>query len=199
MAAFQLLADARGERMTLRHLMACMAMSALANCSAPGANLRPLEDSVAGRYRLDSGDQLRVSVFSLPDLPASYTINDSGWISMPLVGAIPARGKTTDELEDKIEEDLAKGLVRNPSVSVQVERFRPFYILGEVKQPGQYPYVPGITVLSAVSIAGGYTFRAETDYVSITRRKEEGAIEGRAPRQAIVLPGDTIYVFERWF
>jgi len=185
--------------MTLRHLMACMAMSALANCSAPGANLRPLEDSVAGRYRLDSGDQLRVSVFSLPDLPASYTINDSGWISMPLVGAIPARGKTTDELEDKIEEDLAKGLVRNPSVSVQVERFRPFYILGEVKQPGQYPYVPGITVLSAVSIAGGYTFRAETDYVSITRRKEEGAIEGRAPRQAIVLPGDTIYVFERWF
>jgi polysaccharide export outer membrane protein len=185
--------------MISRRGLVCFAMLALAGCAAPGANLPPLEQTAAGRYRLDSGDQLRVSVFSLPDLPPNYAINDSGWISMPLVGAVEARGLTTDELEDRIEKELAKGLVRNPSVSVQVERFRPFYILGEVKQPGQYPYIPGITVLSAVSIAGGYTFRAETDYVSITRPKGEGAIEGRAPRQALVLPGDTIYVFERWF
>jgi polysaccharide export outer membrane protein len=185
--------------MISRRGLACIAVLALASCAAPGANLPPLETKAPERYRLDSGDQLRVSVFSLPDLPPSYTINDSGWISMPLVGAIPARGKTTEELEETIEQELAKGLVRNPSVSVQVERFRPFYILGEVKSPGQYPYVPGITVLSAVSIAGGYTFRAETDYVSITRQQGETATEGRAPRQALVLPGDTIYVFERWF
>lgn len=185
--------------MNLRRLLAYLGLLALAACSAPGSTLQRLEETTVERYRLGSGDQLRVSVFSLPDLPAAYTINDSGWISMPLVGSVPASGKTTDELEDTIEAELAKGLVRNPSVSVQVERFRPFYILGEVKSPGQYPYVPGITVLSAVSIAGGYTFRAETDYVSITRRKDDGAIEGRAPRQALILPGDTIYVFERWF
>jgi polysaccharide export outer membrane protein len=109
--------------MISRRGLACIAVLALASCAAPGANLPPLETKAPERYRLDSGDQLRVSVFSLPDLPPSYTINDSGWISMPLVGAIPARGKTTEELEETIEQELAKGLVRNPSVSVQVERF----------------------------------------------------------------------------
>ena len=118
---------------------------------------------------------------------------------MPLLGAVPVRGKSTDELEETIEAELAKGLLRDPSVSVQVERFRPFYILGEVKQPGQYPYVPGMTVLAAVAIAGGFTFRAEDDYVAITRQAGKDAAEGRAARQSIVLPGDTIFVFERWF
>lgn len=176
-----------------------LALVSLVGCAGPGGGLAPLKEAQVDRYRLDSGDQLRITVYGLNELSQNYTINDSGGISMPLLGAIPVRGKSTDELEDYIEAELAKGLLKDPSVSVQVERFRPFYILGEVKQPGQYPYVPGMTVLAAVAIAGGFTFRAEDDYVAITRREGDSVTEGRAGPQSIVLPGDTILVYERWF
>jgi polysaccharide export outer membrane protein len=90
-------------------------------------------------------------------------------------------------------------LAVKPSVSAQVQKYRPFFILGEVQRPGQYPYVPGMSVLTAVSIAGGYTFRAETQYAAITRQNGEKIIKGRARQQTPVLPGDTIYVYEDWF
>jgi polysaccharide export outer membrane protein len=172
----------------------------LAGCAAGGAGLSPIKEARLDRYRLDTGDQVRVTAYEFDALSQTYTVNDSGAISVPLLGPVLTRGRTTEELERSIEAELSKGLQKNPSVSAQIERFRPFFILGEVKEPGQYPYVPGITVLSAVATAGGYTYRAQTGQVSITRPSETGAaMEGRAATTTPVLPGDTIYVFERWF
>ena len=185
----------------MKRILAGLALAVIfGGCAADGANLPPMAEAQLDRYRLDTGDQVRVSAYEFEALSQTYTVNDSGTISVPLLGAIATRGKTTDELEKAIAGELEKGLQRNPSVSVQIERFRPFYILGEVKEPGQYPYVPGITVLSAVATAGGYTYRAATGQVAITRPSGKGAAaEGRAATTAQVLPGDTIYVFERWF
>ena len=98
-------------------------------------SLPPLEQSRSGPYHLDSGDQLRVIVFGQPDFSGSYTVNGSGRISMPLISAVNARGHTTAELEEAIGAQLSKGFVRSPNVSVQIEVFRPFFILGEVRRP----------------------------------------------------------------
>jgi polysaccharide export outer membrane protein len=120
---------------------------------------------------------------------------------MPLVGAVAARDLTTGELEKSLTKRLsedAKVLV-NPSVSVQLVVARPFYILGEVKNPGQYPCAYETTVLSAVAIAGGFTYRARTDYVSITRKVGEQVVERRADRDSPIQPGDVVYVYERYF
>jgi polysaccharide export outer membrane protein len=166
---------------------------------APGRSLPLLEAEDYGEYRLDSGDKLRVIVFGQPDLTGSYTVDGAGMISMPLVQDVVARGYTPAELEDAIAAELRKGVVRSPSVSAQIESFRPFFILGEVRNPGQYPYVHGMSVLTAVAIAGGFSYRAQMDYVSIIRTAGEEAVEARAERNSLIRPGDVIHVLERYF
>lgn len=166
---------------------------------ARGGALPPLDNGTVGEYRLDSGDRLRIIVFGQPDLTGSFTVDGSGMISMPLIQDIGARGLTPAELEEAISTELQKGVVRSPSVSAQIEEYRPFFILGEVRSPGQYPYVHGMTVLSAVAIAGGFTYRAQMQYVSITRTAVDGAVEARAERNALIRPGDVIHVLERFF
>jgi polysaccharide export outer membrane protein len=138
-------------------------------------------------------------VFGQEELSASYTVDGAGKISIPLIPAISARGLTTDQLERAISGELEMGVVISPSVSVQIEAFRPFFILGEVRRPGQYPYVHGMTVLTAVAIAGGFTPRAEKDHVSITRTGPDSAVEAEAERHTLVRPGDAIFVHERYF
>jgi polysaccharide export outer membrane protein len=166
---------------------------------APGGSLPPLDTGNSGEYRLDSGDKLRIIVFGQPDLTDSYTVDGVGMISMPLVKDIRARGRTPAELEEAISAELRKGVVRSPSVSAQIEAFRPFFILGEVRNPGQYPYVHGMTVLTAVAIAGGFSYRAQMKYVSIIRTTGDEAVEARAERQTLIRPGDVIHVLERYF
>jgi polysaccharide export outer membrane protein len=172
----------------------------LAGCSGP-EGLPPIDGGADESYRLDTGDQLRVVVFNQEQLSGEYTVGGDGAISMPLVGGVQARGMTTSELEANLVRRLSeeKDILVNPSVNVQVQAFRPFYILGEVRAPGQYPAVHQGTVLSAVAIAGGFTYRARTDYVSITRKTGDQAVEHRADRDTIVQPGDVIYVYERYF
>jgi polysaccharide export outer membrane protein len=165
----------------------------------PKQSLPPIGTESGGAYRLDSGDQLRLVVFGQAELTGSYTVDGSGMISMPLIPAVRARGLTTAELEEAIGAELRRGVVRNPSVSVQIEAFRPFFILGEVREPGSYPYVHGMTVLTAVAIAGGFTERAQKSYVSITRTVDDSAVEARAERHTLVRPGDVIFVLERYF
>jgi polysaccharide export outer membrane protein len=166
---------------------------------ASGPALPPLDFENDGAYRLDSGDQLRIIVFGQEELSASYTVDGAGKISIPLIPAISARGLTTDQLEQAVSGELEMGVVISPSVSVQIEAFRPFFILGEVRRPGQYPYVHGMTVLTAVAIAGGFTPRAEKDHVSITRTGLDSAVEAAAERHTLVRPGDAIFVHERYF
>jgi protein involved in polysaccharide export with SLBB domain len=151
-------------------------------------------------YRLDSGDQLRVTVFGQEEMTGEYVVAGSGFISLPLLGQVEARGRTAEELEQEISERLrSQSILINPSVNVQVLTYRPFFILGQVAAPGQYPYVEGMTVLTAVAMAGGFTIRADTDDFTIVRKVGNKVIEGRAQRNTLVKPGDVVSVPERIF
>jgi polysaccharide export outer membrane protein len=150
-------------------------------------------------YRLDSGDRLRVVVFGQSDLSNTYTIDQAGYISMPLVGAIAARGRSTQEMEGEIAAKLRKGFVRNPDVSVEVDRYRPFFIMGEVTSAGQYPYVNGMTAQTAVAIAGGFTPRAQRADVDVTRQVNGKVTTIRLLPTQPIFPGDTVNVRERFF
>jgi len=150
-------------------------------------------------YALDSGDKLRVVVFGQEGLSASYSVDTSGRITMPLIGAVNARGMTPAGLQLAIAAKLRNGFVREPHVAVEVELYRPFFILGEVTLPGQYPYVPNMTVETAVAIAGGYTPRAFKRKIEVTHQVN-GLTEHRvvSPNYP-VRPGDTVHIAERWF
>jgi polysaccharide export outer membrane protein len=152
-----------------------------------------------GAYTLDSGDKLRVVVFGQDGLTNSYSVDAAGSITMPLIGAVPARGKTPAELSSAISARLREGFIREPHVAVEIEAYRPFFILGEVTYPGQYPYVANMTVETAVAIAGGYTPRALHDRVVISRTMGGQTIRTTVPLGTPVRPGDTVIVDERWF
>lgn len=175
----------------------------LAGCAAfgaPGAGLPALPSSPAGPYVLGPGDVLTVRIYDQPQLSGDFTIDDSGMIDLPLLGLLQAGGQSTDAVAAAIAASLKhKNLILNPSVAAEISHYRPFYILGEVNTPGQYPYRPRMTVLTAVSIAGGFTYRAVEDYVGVTRDTGTGPTQYRAPASALAAPGDVITVFERRF
>lgn len=150
-------------------------------------------------YLLDSGDRIRVTVFEQIDLTNTYSVDKAGFIAFPLVGSVPARGKTSKQIEAAIAQKLRDGFIRNPDVSVEIDRYRPFFIMGEVNSSGQYTYVPGMTVQNAVAIAGGFTGRSEQMNADITRQINGQILNGRVPLSDPILPGDTIYVRERLF
>lgn len=150
-------------------------------------------------YRLDSGDRIRVTVFEQQELTNTYAVDKGGYVAMPLVGSVPARGQTTGELESALAARLRNGFLRDPDVSVEVDAYRPFFIMGEVTQGGQYSYVPGMTVRSAVAIAGGFTPRADQRNVDLTRQVNGRVVTGRVPPSDPLQPGDTVSVRERWF
>ena len=150
-------------------------------------------------YTLDSGDRLRIVVFGQDGLTNSYLVDASGDIAMPLIGSVAARGLTTDQLSARVADLLRQGYVRDPHVAVEVEAYRPFFILGEVTQPGQYPYVANMTVETAVAIAGGFTPRGYKRTVSVSRTYNGQTYRFEVPITAQICPGDTIQVEERWF
>jgi polysaccharide biosynthesis/export protein len=152
-----------------------------------------------GGYRLDAGDKLRVVVYGQEGLTNTYAIDASGSITMPLIGQVPARGRSPASLAAQIAARLRNGYIREPSVAVEIESYRPFFILGEVQAPGQYPYVPNMTVESAVAIAGGFSPRAKRDMVTLTHTDAGGAARYAVPLGTSLGPGDTVYVGERWF
>jgi polysaccharide export outer membrane protein len=150
-------------------------------------------------YRLDAGDKLRVMVYGQEGLTNTYAIDAGGSITMPLIGRVPARGRTPASLAAEISAKLRNGYIREPSVAVEIEAYRPFFILGEVAAPGQYPYVPNLTVESAVAIAGGFSPRARRDIVTLTHTDASGAARVVVPLGTALNPGDTVLVAERWF
>ncbi len=152
-----------------------------------------------GPYTLDSGDRLRIVVFGQDGITNSYAVDASGHIAMPLIGSVSARGLTTDQLAGSISAKLRDGFIREPHVAVEVEAYRPFFILGEVTQPGQYPYVANMTVETAVAIAGGFGPRASHDSVILTRNANGQQVRMAVPLNYPLRPGDTISVRERWF
>jgi polysaccharide biosynthesis/export protein len=150
-------------------------------------------------YHLDAGDRLRVVVYGQEGLTNTYAIDAGGSITMPLIGAVPARGRTPARLAADISAKLRNGFIREPSVAVEIEAYRPFFILGEVAAPGQYPYVPNMSVESAVAIAGGFSPRARRDRVTLTHTDASGSMRTVVPLGTAISPGDTVLVGERWF
>src|SRR6202140_4843723 len=217
----------RGVRAVILCLLAALALSGCMRGPAPVAVAQPqsdLDSIVYGRsygitpaptaaayaaaampvrydaaYRLDAGDRLRVVVYGQEGLTNIYAIDAGGSITMPLIGSVPARGRTTAGLAAEIAAKLRNGYIREPSVAVEIEAYRPFFILGEVAAPGQYPYVPNLTVESAVAIAGGFSPRAKRDRVTLTHTDAGGSIRTIVPLGTPISPGDTVLVGERWF
>jgi len=150
-------------------------------------------------YTLDAGDRLRVVVFGQEGISNSYIVDAGGNVNLPLIGVVAARGYTTQQLAQTITDKLKQGYVREPHVSVEVENYRPFFILGEVTTPGQYPYVANMTAETAVAIAGGFAPRAYKSTVKLTRNVPGQQFTGDVPLSTQLRPGDTIVIKERWF
>ncbi|UZE51950.1 polysaccharide export protein [Rhodopseudomonas sp. P2A-2r] len=195
-------------------MISALALLALSGCmgrSGPVAMVQPQSgldvlaysapavSSFDASYKLDTGDRLRIVVYGQEGLTNTYAIDASGVIAMPLIGPVKARGKTAAGLATEISGRLRNGFIREPSVAVEIEAYRPFFILGEVAAPGQYAYVPNMTVESAVAIAGGFSPRARRDEVTLTHATIDGALRSVVPLGTLLDPGDTVLVGERWF
>jgi polysaccharide export outer membrane protein len=181
-----------------RIVISALATLILWGCTNP-RDYPPITAPTPAVYRLDSGDQLRVIVYDDDRLTGDYAVDDAGTISVPLIGHVQARGMTTAELEKSIKDKLTGTVYVSPSVAVQVQYYRPYFVLGEVNQPGQYPSVGNMTVESAVAAAGGYTYRANIETVTITRRNGDELVKGSASNDVAVQPGDVIYVYDSIF
>lgn len=189
--------------MMLKSILALLLSLTLAACGSPTAKLEPLPlapSQLEAGYPLGGGDKLRMVVGGFTNLSIEYRVSDSGTISLPMLGAINVAGKTTTQVEQEVAAILTREeLARNPSVNVQVEEYRHFFITGEVKRPGSYPFVPGMSVLTAITIAGGHTFRANTKSYSINRTENGNTVKGKGTDDTRMLPGDIIVVHESWF
>jgi len=164
---------------------------------AQGQELQP--GTVSEDYRLGPGDELEIEVYNQDDLTGRYSLDGSGRFSMNLIGMVDARGLTASELESKLIARLRPDYLVNPRVSVRVLKYRPFYIIGEVNSPNSYPYVDGMTYLTAIAIAGGYTYRAKKDVVYVVRGNDPDGAELKLSVNDKVMPGDIIRVDERMF
>jgi polysaccharide biosynthesis/export protein len=179
---------------------AALACAFLSACAAPGATRPELfVASAAEAYTLAAGDRLRVIVFGQDSLSNAYSVDGAGRIAMPLIGSVPVQGRTAQEVERAISARLREGFLREPRVSVEVEAFRPFFVLGEVNSAGQFPFVEAMTVRTAVAIAGGFGPRGYQGAVDLTRVVDGAPVTGRVPLDTPIRPGDTITVRERIF
>lgn len=171
----------------------------VAGCSSYQPAPAAFHAAIDQPYQLDAGDRIRVTVFEQDSLTNTYSVDQSGYFAFPLVGSVPARGHTAQQIEAMLAEKLRQGYLRDPDVSVEIDHYRPIFVMGEVGSAGQYSYVPGLTVHKAIAIAGGFSPRANQSNVDITRDINGKVMTGRVLTSDPLLPGDTIYVRERLF
>ena len=164
---------------------------------AQGAERHAGQDS---DYKLGANDRLRITVFGQPTLTGEYALDGNGVLSFPLVGNVPADGLTTSQLQKAIAAKLEPDYLVNPNVSAEVITRRPFYVIGEVQKPGNYPYLTGITAINAVAMAGGFTRRARKNDFYVRRIDQNGqTVRIEANSGTVLQPGDTLDVRERLF
>lgn len=187
-----------GMKTGLAIAMAALSM-VLAGCSSYQPAPKAFSEATIQPYRLDSGDRLRINVFEQAGLSGTYTVDQAGYVAFPLIGTVASRGHTLPELEGVIAAKLKQGYLRDPDVTIEVDRYRSVFIMGEVGQAGQYAYVPGMTVQNAIAVAGGFSPRANQASADVTRKINGRIITGRVPITDAVLAGDTIYIRERLF
>jgi polysaccharide export outer membrane protein len=176
-----------------------LAAAVLAGCTGYRPAPAAFHEAINQPYLLGAGDKVRVTVFGQSDLTNTYSIDQSGHVAFPLIGAVPARGRTAQQLEADIATQLRKDYLRNPDVSVEVDKYRSVFVMGEVGSAGQYAYAPGMTVQNAIATAGGFTARANQANVDITRQINGEVMTGRVVISDPLLPGDTVFVRERLF
>ena len=171
----------------------------LGGCASTPKQLAPTVTDVR-EYRLGAGDGLRLIFYGEDKLNGEYQIASDGRLALPLVGVVDASGKTLPELQEIIRTAYAKGgYLLDPKVAVEILRYRPFFVLGEVNAPGQYPFIPGMTVRQAIATAKGYTYRAQQSRIMITRWGNAGESAYKLSPGTAVAPGDTIRIPERHF
>jgi polysaccharide export outer membrane protein len=181
--------------------LTCLAAFALLGaCSSPLGSLPPVSAASASEYRLQPGDELLVTIQDVAQADRSYIIDSGGTISLPLLQEVKVAGLSVREVENRIAEGFrARELLKNPIISVQPGALRPFYVIGEVNSPGEINYRQGMTVLSAISAAGGYTYRAQEGQVEVVRTVNGQEVRSKASEDTLIQPGDRIRVYERWF
>ena len=174
----------------------------VASCSGPAADeIAPPKSAavdMAG-YRLGSGDHVRLTVYGEPNLSGEFTVDGRGGVALPLIGNVKAAGLNAAQFEKKVVDRLSPEYLTDPKVSVEVIAYRPFYIVGEVRNPGSYPYVDGMSVINAVALAGGFTYRAQESGFDINRTIDGGPKRIYGRKTTEILPGDVITVRERYF
>lgn len=192
-----------GFRAMVFSFAAALALGACAG--APPAVHVPTKTAIEGSasfsesYRLGAGDKLRVNVYGEEDLSGEYLVGSEGDVSLPLIGEIAAGNMTLTDLQEAIGEKLRAGYIKEPRVSVEITNYRPFYIFGEVKEGGEFPYQAGMSVLNAIAMAGGYSYRANMRNVYITHKGASAELRYPANQETIVMPGDVIRISERFF
>lgn len=150
-------------------------------------------------YLLGPGDKVRITVYNEETLSGEYEVDGSGTLALQLIGSLHVAGQTVPQITAAIVAKLKEGYLQNPSVAIEVLNYRPFYVLGEVKEPGKYPYVSGMTVLNAIALAGGYTYRGKKDKALIIRASDPEKKEATVTPTTVVMPGDIIRIPERVF
>jgi protein involved in polysaccharide export with SLBB domain len=186
-------------------LCALAAALALASCADGSASITsPISAksdpaNLGSRvYKLGVGDKLKISIYGEPELSGQLEVNALGNVPMPLIGDVPAKGQSISQIRDAVAARLSEGYLKNPKVSVEVLNYRAFYVHGEVRNSGEFQFKPGLKIRDAIATAGGYTYRANPNFVIVTR---EGAQELKVPlpSDALVQPGDNIRAPERYF
>jgi len=175
--------------------------------SAPHPPNEPSDDANAHAssvenepYRIGQGDKVTITVYGEDDLSDTYAVGNTGMLSFPLIGQVTVDGLTLGELETTLQQHLSKGFLKDPSVNAEIAEYRPFYILGEVREPGSYNYVGDMNILNAVALAGGFTYRADKEAIEILRKKTGGSkLLREQDGSEFVKPGDIILVKERFF
>lgn len=186
------------QKMILPMLVAAIAITAACTSSTAGLTVFPPVKSA--EYKLTTGDKIRVVVQDLKDANGEYTIDQTGSISLPMIKEVNVSDKTLREAQAAIEQAfVSQQILIRPKVSIQAIELRPIYILGEVGKPGEYPYRDGLTIFAAVSLAGGYTYRADLKSMVVTRTVNGRRITGSGNENTEVMPGDQIRVVEKWF
>lgn len=193
-------------RIANRHVLSAACLLLLPILAACGANAPPvteaerkaLEAEAAAPPQLQAGEKLHVTVYGEPSLSGDYQIDPSGLVSLPLAGTVKAAGLTQQQLEQALTAKYASGYLKDPKITVGIAEFRPFYIVGEVEKPGAYPFTGGLTVLSAIAIAGGTTYRANQSKVLIQHAGEDSMREYNTDSPIPILPGDIIQIPRRY-
>lgn len=189
-------------RLSLSVAVIFLLLSACAGATGPvvSSGDRYVQATSAGEdYRLGSGDKIRITVFNEPTLSGEFSVTADGLLSLPLIGDVKVAGKSAGEVSATIQGMLGNGYLKDPKIGLEIVTYRPFFVLGEVKTPGQFPYATGMTALNAIALAQGFSPRAQKTVVYIRRAGSADEIAYKLTPDLRVLPGDTIRIGERYF